>query len=596
MRGVNVQKSLTLSIGQATHAGIKPCNQDCVGVFVPPASVLSTKGAVVAIADGISSSEVSQIASNTAVTGFIADYYCTSDAWSVKTAALKVLKATNYWLYAQDQDSPNRHDLDKGYVCTFSAAVFKSHIAHLFHCGDSRIFRLVGETLEQLTQDHRRSVDENNSYLTHALGIHQSLEIDYQTLPLSRGDIFVFTTDGVHEFLTNKTIALFINKSINQSINKATAPSILPAEQHTDTLFDDIANDLVAMALAAGSDDNVSIQIVRVNSLPETGYAEIQAQAMLLPLPPILQPKQVFDGYEIVRDIYISSRSHVFLVKQLATQQLVVLKTPSVELRNDANYRESLLMEDWIANRINNVHVLKAIKPIQARNYLYTVTEYIEGKHLAQWLNDNPKPDLDVVRDIVKQIAKGLQALHRQEMVHQDLRPNNIMIDITGTVKIIDFGAIRVAGIVETGNDTVDILGTAQYTAPEYFVGEQGNNRADIFSLAVITYQLLTGRLPYGNEVAKSHSRKAQQRLRYISACHHDNNVPHGVDFALNKALAVEPNKRYAEVGEFIHDLYHPNPEALLCHKLPMIERDPLVFWQGFCLLLTVLLVFAVLN
>ncbi|MDX2322172.1 MAG: bifunctional protein-serine/threonine kinase/phosphatase [Moritella sp.] len=579
-----MQERLTLSVGQATHAGIKSCNQDSIGVFIPPAPVLSTKGAVVAIADGISSSDVSKIASDTAITGFIADYYCTSDAWSVKTAALKVLKATNYWLYAQSQDSPHRHNLDKGYVCTFSAAVFKSNTAHLFHCGDSRIFRLAGGSLEQLTKDHRRRVDEQCSFLTHALGIHQSLDIDYQTLPLIQGDIFVFTTDGVHDFLSNKEIAAFITAST------------VPANQQPDSLFADIANNLVEMALAAGSDDNLSIQIVRIDSLPECGYAEIQDQAMLLPLPPMLQPKQVFDGYEILRDIYISSRSHVFLAKQQATEQLVVLKTPSTELRDDASYRESLLMEDWIANRINNVHVLKAVKPIQARNYLYSVTEYIDGKHLAQWLNDNPKPDLDVVRDIVKQIAKGLQALHRQEMVHQDLRPNNIMIDTAGTVKIIDFGAIRVAGIAETGNGTTDILGTAQYTAPEYFVGELGSNRADIFSLAVITYQLLTGRLPYGNEVAKSHSRKAQQRLRYISACGNDNNVPHWVDFALNKALAINPAHRYAEVGEFIHDLNHPSPQGLLRQKMPIMERDPQVFWQTFCLLLTVLLIFAVLN
>ncbi len=583
-----MKERLTLSVGQATNSGIKQCNQDSIGISIPPASVLSSKGVVVAIADGISSSDVSQIASDTAVTGFIADYYCTSDAWSVKSAALKVLKATNYWLYAQSQASPQRYNLDKGYICTFSAAVFKSNTVHLFHCGDSRIFRLSGDTLEQLTRDHRRSVDEQSSYLTHALGIHQTLNIDYQTLPLSRGDLFVFTTDGVHDFLTSKQIATFINKAIGSSVAHAT--------EQTDSLFDEIANNLITMALAAGSDDNVSIQIVRIDNLPECGYAEIQDQAMLLPLPPMLQPKQLFDGYEIIRDIYISSRSHVFLAKLQTSDQLVVLKTPSTELREDASYRESLLMEDWVANRINNVHVLKAIKPIKARKYLYTVTEYIDGKHLAQWLNDNPEPSLDVVRDIVKQIAKGLQALHRQEMIHQDLRPNNIMIDGTGTVKIIDFGAIRVTGIAETGNDLANILGTAQYTAPEYFVGEIGSNRSDIFSLAVITYQLLTGRLPYGNEVAKSHSHKSQQRLRYISACDNDNIIPDWVNFALNKALAVDPVHRYAEVGEFIHDLHHPNPDGLLRNKMSMIERNPLLFWQTLCLLLTVLLLLAVLN
>ena len=119
---------------------------------------------------------------------------------------------------------------------------------------------------------------------------------------------------------------------------------------------------------------------------------------------------------------------------------------------------------------------------------------------------DNPKPDLETVRRIVEQIARGLLAFHRMEMLHQDLRPANIMIDSTGTVKIIDFGSTRVAGLLEMSPNGVEeqIMGTAQYTAPEYFLGEIGTPRSDLFSLGVITYQMLSGKLPYGAEVAKS--------------------------------------------------------------------------------------------
>ena len=122
-------------------------------------------------------------------------------------------------------------------------------------------------------------------------------------------------------------------------------------------------------------------------------------------------------------------------------------------------------------------HVLKPCVPTRTRQYLYVVMEYIEGQTLAQWMQDNPRPDLPTVRRIVEQIGRGLQAFHRMDMLHQDLRPANIMIDATGTVKIIDFGSTRVAGLAEGAVAPQDepLLGTAQYTAPEYFLGESGS-------------------------------------------------------------------------------------------------------------------------
>ena len=138
-----------------------------------------------------------------------------------------------------------------------------------------------------------------------------------------------------------------------------------------------------------------------------------------------------FDGFKIVREIRISSRSHVYLALdddgRSATP--VVIKTPSVDLRNDPAYLERFLLEDWIARRIDSPHVVRACEPTRKRNYLYTVTEFIDGQTLTQWMIDNPKPKLATVRGIVEQIAKGLQAFHRLEMLHQDLRPENVMID-----------------------------------------------------------------------------------------------------------------------------------------------------------------------
>ena len=107
------------------------------------------------------------------------------------------------------------------------------------------------------------------------------------------------------------------------------------------------------------------------------------------------------------------------------------------------------MMEEWIARRIDSPHVLSAPPQTGERSHLYTVMDYVEGQTLAQWMRDNPEPELEKVRRLVEQIAAGVRAFHRREMVHRDLRPDNILIDSAGTVRIIDFGSARIAGIAE---------------------------------------------------------------------------------------------------------------------------------------------------
>ena len=563
-----MSQPLSVSIGSASNKGVKEVNQDFLGSITPKEPMLSSKGIVLAMADGISSSNVSQIASETAISSFLEDYYCTSDSWSVKTSAQKVIQSINSWLYAQTQYSPYRFEKDKGYVCTFSALILKSNTAHLFHSGDTRIYRLCGQQLEQLTKDHRRVVSAEVSYLSRALGIDQILEIDYQSQLIELGDIYIITTDGVYEFLSNAQILEIIS--------------------HAGTL-DNAATKIIDQALALGSDDNLSVQIVRVDNVPEYQLDEVH-QLTMLPLPPRLSPRMEFDGYEIIREIYISSRSHVFLARDIDTQQTVVIKTPSTELRKDSQYLERFMLEEWIAKRINNPHVAKAITSKRKRNYLYLVTEFIDGISLNQWIMDNPSPKLEQVRKIIEQVAIGLQAFHRQEMIHQDIRPANIMIDTSDTVKIIDFGSTFIAGVT-TANTEEIMRGTIRYSAPEYFLGKLGTKTSDIYSLAIITYQMLSGKFPYGSEIAQATSVSAQRKLTYKSIINDESILPIWIDDTLEHALKIDPLKRYPILSEFIHDLRQPNKSFLAKTKPPLIQRDPVMFWQWISLILFILLV-----
>ena len=569
---------LKISLGQYSDKGRKDSNQDFHGACIPEEPQLSAKGIAIALADGISSSNVSQVASQSAVHVFLEDYYCTSPAWSVKKSAQQVLMAVNSWLYAQTQQSPYRYEKDRGYVCTMSALVLKSTTAHLFHAGDARIYRLRDDVLEQLTHDHRVHISSEQSYLSRALGIQSHLDIDYQSLRMEQGDFYLFATDGVHEFASPR---LMINAVKDHAADLDAAAKLIARE-----------------AFDRGSDDNLTTLVVRIDALPAQDATEVHRQLTELPFPPELVPRMTFDGFTILRELHASSRSHVYLASCEDSPLPVVIKTLSTELRADVAQLERFLMEDWVAQRISNPYVLKAAARGRRRSYLYTVTEFVDGQTLHQWLIDNPKPPVETVRRVIEQIANGLTAFHRLEMLHQDLRPQNVMIDASGTVKIIDFGATRVAGISEIDSPLArsELLGTMQYTAPEYFLGESGTPRSDLFSLGVIAYQMLSGRLPYDAEVPKARTRAAQRQLKYRSVLDDEREIPAWIDEVLRKATHPDPSKRYEELSEFVYELRHPSQAYLSRVRAPLLERNPVAFWRGVSLILATAVVILLLR
>ena len=571
---------LKVSLGQHSERGRKEVNQDFHGAWIPQEPLLGAKGIAVALADGISSSAVSREASEAAVRGFLESYYDTSQALSVKKSAQQVLQSVNSWLHSQTRQSPMRYEeKDRGYVCTLSALVLKSTTAHVFHVGDTRVYRLRDGALEQLTQDHRIVLSPEKSYLSRAMGVESRLDLDYQAQHLDPGDVFVLATDGVYEHASARFIANAV------------------ADHAAD--LDAAARAIVTEAFERGSADNLTVQIVRVDELPDAEAREVQQLVAELPFPPPLAPRSEIDGYVILRQLHVSARSQLFLAQDKGSPDdpPVVLKTLSTELRADPAQVDRFLMEDWIAQRIDSAHVVRRRDSGRRKSYLYNVTEYIEGQTLAQWMVDNPRPDLESVRDIAEQIARGLTALHRQEMLHQDLRPANVMIDRAGTVKIVDLGSTRVAGVAESrGVEEPELLGTVQYTAPEYFLGDYGTPRSDLFSLGVIVYQMLSGRLPYGAEVPRARTRAAQRRLAYRSVLHEKRDIPRWIDEVLRKATHVDPLRRYAEPAEFAHGLRHPDPAWLERRRQPLLERNPVRFWQLLCAGLFVALLVALAH
>jgi len=571
---------LTISSGQYSAAGTKPENQDFHGMLLPGGDDLVTKGIAAAIADGISTSPLGASAAQTAVKSFLTDYYCTSGAWSVRNSGQRVIAATNSWMHSQNRlAGPLSDDTrEAGLICTLTALILKSRSAHIFHVGDGQVARIVGGDIEVLTDAHRVSAGGGRSYLGRAMGVNRHVEIDYRQVPLQPGDLFLMTTDGVHEVLTARQIGTIVGEA--RSLGHA-------------------AHALCHAAMAAGSEDNLTAQLIRIETVPPGDVIDLVGEQAALPPAPHLEAGQDFEGYRIVRRLYGGARSHVYLARDMIGGARVCIKVPATEHGDDPAQMAALLLEEWVMRRVTHQNLLGAPPETnRPRRFVYSVSSFIEGQTLDEWMHNHPDPDLAAVRDIVRQIASGLLALHRKEMVHRDLRPENVLIDADGTVTIIDFGSVEVAGLEEIAPGTAGeaaFAGTVQFSAPEIYRGEASSAQSDIYSLGVIAYRLLTGDLPYGPRIANAHTRRAQAKFKYRPVGETRDTFPAWMDAAIARACAIDPAHRYEELSEFTYDLSHPSPD-IAARMRPLMQRGSVRDWRMIALVLAAMLALSILT
>ncbi|MCG7497226.1 protein kinase [Vibrio sp. Of7-15] len=562
---------LQVTVGGCSSAGIRDINQDAFAVKLPSQNnVVTYKGIVACMADGVSCSEHAQQASQTSVTQFIEDYYCTPDSWHVKKSAQRVLSSLNNWLYHHGQQSDLRHN---GLVTTFSSIIFKSNTAHLVHAGDSRIYRYRQGKLKQLTQDHCHKQSGRNSFLTRALGMDSHLEMDFQCYDLELNDIFLLSTDGLHEWLPH------------HDIEKKLAPQQYDLER--------TGQQLVAQAKNNGSNDNISCLLIKIEQLPHENVDEVHRKLTQLVIPPVMKIGNTIDDFIVQKVIHSRTRSHVYLVQSKNNKQRYILKAPSPHFSEDLIYLEGFIREQWIGRRLHHPNIMKIEDRPTCSPFLYHLCEYIEGQTLRQWIHDNPAPNLNLVRDIAEGLFKAVRAFQRMGMVHRDLKPENIIITGKSKVVLIDFGTVQVDGLDEIASPLLEEapVGAADYIAPEYLAGERAQHYSDIFSLGVIIYEMLTGKLPYKPYGSHTITHTRHHNFIYQPAQNHRNDLPQWLDHTLKKACHPSPAQRYQAMSEFHQDLSTPNKQMIEKHQqAPLLERNPIFFWKSLSLILLLLM------
>ncbi|MCH8543005.1 MAG: bifunctional protein-serine/threonine kinase/phosphatase [Alcanivorax sp.] len=536
---------LTVDIGQCSERGHKAINQDALAVRVPADDLLRTKGIVAALADGLSSAAAGREAAESCVLGFISDYYATPSLWSVARSAQRVLEALNRWLC-------RRTLAGEDHLCTLSVLVLRSRLAHLFQVGDSRIWRLRNRQLECLTEDHSRQAG-GRRLLTRAMGGDTRLDVDYRQCDLQPGDIFLLTSDGVHDVLPRSVI--------EDTLLRSAVPQAA-------------AEDLVASALDNGSRDNISCQVLHVTSLPGASADDALASLRELPLPPPLAPGMRIDNLTIVHELYASSRSHLYLVRDQAGQ-LSALKAPSVNLEDDPEALTRFALEGWIGARLRSAHLLRPLPPEGPQTCLYQRLEYIDGVTLRQWLREHPDAAVEEKLYLADQLLNGLRALHRADVMHGDLKPENIMVDRNGLVKLIDFGSCYCRGLDQPPPPLP--LGTRQYTARHITDGAAPDERGDLYAAAVIIHEMLTGTLPDPDK-------------RALRLQQHNAFVPMWLNQALQRALHPDAMP-YTDAAEFRAALRSPANHLTVTTQR---ERNSLRLWQVSTLVLLLLLILSV--
>jgi serine/threonine protein phosphatase PrpC len=563
--------SLQVHVGFASEAGKRAANEDYCAARESNAA-RAARELTVAIADGMGGGPGGRLAAEMAVRGFIDGYFGLPETLGPDRAAAQALTAMNRWIYAQGRQDPRL----RGMATTFSALILRGRSAHVVHVGDSRVYRLRDRHLQCLTQDHTHAQPDLRHVLYRAVGLEETLRVDYGRHDLRAHDRFLLCSDGVHGALRDADVA-----------------AILSARGAPE----EDARRVVAQALVADGQDNATAIVVDVIAVPaaERGDLEIEASALsILELPKV---GDLVDGFRLLALVAEGRYSRLFHAEDTLDAREVILKFPHPRVRAEAAVRRAFVREAWIAQQVQNPYVVELLAPTVGRQTrLYTVMPYYRGETLEARLRRAPPVTLAKGVDIGVKLGRAIHALNRRRIIHRDIKPENVLLheESDAGLKLLDLGVARLPGTEETSDE--EIPGTPSYMAPELLQGAGGDDRSEVYALGVTLYRLFSGgQYPYGEVEAFSHPRfgKRTPLARYRP------DLPAWLDVCLGRAVAVNPEERFGDTLELAFDLEHNlahGPAAPPPRRRSLYERNPLRFWQVVSLLLFIALMAVIIS
>jgi serine/threonine protein phosphatase PrpC len=539
--------SLQLSFAEHSAIGPREENQDAVRLVTPAPALAASKGYLFAIADGVSQCADGGLAARSTLQALALDYYATPETWGVAQALDRLLLAQNRWLQANGGGQP--------LLTTVSALVMRGRRFTLAHVGDCRVYRWHADTLQRVSEDHVWDQPGMQHVLKRALGLDQHLVLDFLDGELRLNESFVLLSDGIWAVLGDTAIAAILRDQ--PDLNSA-------------------AQTLVSAAHLAGSQDNASALLVRVDALGETSIGDALIHLQQWPLPPALKPGQAFEGWQVEGILGQSQQSLLYRVRD-AQQQPWLLKTLPGALRDDHQAGQALLSEEWFLKRVAGRHFPEVHAASQRQHLYYVMREY-SGSTLAELHERVATLPLAQWLDLAERLLRAIGILHRRQILHRDIKPENLLLGDDGELRLLDFGLAYCPGLSE--DQACALPGTPSYIAPEAFRGDSPTPQQDLYAVGVTLYYLLTGHYPYG-EI------EAFQRPRFgvpVSASRYRPDLPEWIAQSLERAVAAAPDQRFETAEEWLLLLEQGERRSLSVRPRPLLEREPLKVWRTLAL------------
>ena len=267
----------------------------------------------------------------------------------------------------------------------------------------------------------------------------------------------------------------------------------------------------------------------------------------------IMKGQKISDRYQIIKSIGEGGMANVYLAYDTILDRNVAVKVLRGDLATDEKFVRRFQREALSASSLTNPNIVEVYDVGEDNGEYYIVMEYVEGKHLKNLLKKRGKLTVPEVVDIVLQITSGLSVAHDSYIIHRDIKPQNILILDNGLVKITDFG-IAVAMNATQLTQTNSVMGSVHYLPPEQASGKGATLQSDIYSIGILMYELLTGKLPFKGdnavEIALKHLKEPMPSIRDEYP-----EIPQSVENIILKATAKNPKNRYADAREMHEDL-----------------------------------------